>query len=80
MAIEVRLFATLRRFRPGLEVGEPVRLEVDEGMTVRRALEEVLGIPPGVVKAVFVNDTYSELDRILADGDRVGVFPPVGGG
>lgn len=80
IAIEVRLYATLRRYRPELEVGEPLILTVDEGMTVRRVLEEALGIPADVVKAVFVNDTYRELDRVLADGDRVGVFPPVGGG
>jgi len=80
IAIEVRLYATLRTFRPELKVGEPIFLKVDEGTTVRRVLEEVLGIPAEVVKAVFVNDTYRELDRVLADGDRVGAFPAVGGG
>jgi len=78
--IEIRLYATLRRFRPELKVGEPLSLNLDEGTTVKRVLGEVLGIPAEVVKTVFVNGLYRELDHILADGDRVGIFPPVAGG
>ncbi|MCL0074003.1 MoaD/ThiS family protein [Dehalococcoidia bacterium] len=78
--IEIRLYATLKRYRPELKVGEPLFLNVDEGTTAKRVLEEVLGIPAKVVKTVFVNGIYRDLDHVLADGDRVGIFPPVGGG
>jgi len=78
--IEIRLYATLRRYRPELKVGEPLFLKLDEGTTVKRVLEEMLTIPTGVVKTVFVNGIYREVDHVLADGDRVGIFPPVGGG
>lgn len=40
----------------------------------------VLGISPGEVKVVFVNGRHSHLDAPLQDGDRVGIFPAVGGG
>jgi molybdopterin converting factor small subunit len=78
--IEIRLYATLRRYHPDLKVGEPLFLNLDRGITVKRLLEEQLSIPAEVVKTVFVNGIYRDLDHILADGDRVGVFPPVGGG
>ncbi|MBT9163624.1 MAG: hypothetical protein DDT24_00540 [Chloroflexi bacterium] len=78
--IEIRLYATLRRYRPELKVGEPLYLNLDEGTTVKRVLQEVLGLPTEVVKTVFVNGIYRELDHVLVDGDRVGIFPPVAGG
>ncbi|MCL0036450.1 MoaD/ThiS family protein [Dehalococcoidia bacterium] len=80
MIIEIRLYATLKSYRPELKVGEPLFLNVDEGTTAKRVLEEVLGIPAKVIKTVFVNGIYRDLDHVLADGDRVGIFPPVGGG
>ncbi len=78
--IEIRLYATLGRYRPELKVGEPLFLNLDQGTTVKRVLQEVLGIPTEVVKTVFVNGIYRGLDHVLADGDRVGIFPPVAGG
>lgn len=52
---------------------------VSEGETVRTMLERV-GIPIEEVKIVFINGVSSEFDATLSDGDRVGVFPAVGGG
>ncbi|MCL0065377.1 MoaD/ThiS family protein [Dehalococcoidia bacterium] len=78
--IEIRLYATLRGYRPELKVGEPLFLNLDEGTTVKRVLEDVLGIPTKVVKLIFVNGIHRDLDHVMADGDRVGIFPPVGGG
>lgn len=43
-------------------------------------LMEMLGIPPGEVKLRFVNGKQAKDDQVLAEGDRVGLFPPVGGG
>lgn len=78
--VEVRLYATLRKYRPELEVGEPLSLQLPEKIMVRQLLEEKLGIPAAVVKIVFVNGRQREVDHSLAEGDRVAVFPPVGGG
>lgn len=78
--VEVRLYATLRRYRPELEVGEPLSLNLEEGTTVEQLLEEGLGISTEVVKTIFVNGIAQSPGHVLADADRVGIFPPVGGG
>jgi molybdopterin converting factor small subunit len=79
MQVEVRLYATLRRYLPGLKAGQPQRLTLPEGATVADMLA-ALGVPDGDNQHAFVNDIDVELDWVLYDGDRVGVFPQVGGG
>jgi len=78
--VEVRLYATLRRYRPELKAGESLSLNLEEGTTVRQLLEEKLGIPTEVVKTTFVNGVAQRFDYVLVDGDRLGIFPPVAGG
>lgn len=78
--IEARLYATLRKYQPERKVGEALVHELAEGTTVQKLLEEELGVPPDEVKTVFVNGVSRDFDYILADGDRVGIFPPVAGG
>ena len=52
---------------------------VPAGTTVD-ALVETLGLPRKEVKIVFVNGRKADLDKGIQGGDRVGIFPPVGGG
>ncbi len=75
MPIELRCYATLAPLTPGNADAFPVT----PGETVGE-LADRLGIPREEIKIVFVNGQAAALDRPLADGDRVGVFPPVGGG
>jgi molybdopterin synthase sulfur carrier subunit len=49
------------------------------GATVGDLVRE-LDLPKDQVKLVFVNALVRELDHVLADGDELGIFPPVGGG
>jgi molybdopterin converting factor small subunit len=79
IAIQVKLFATLRQHYPHLGIGEPMAVELPEGATVSQLLTH-LEIPEDQVKIVFVNNVIRDRDHPLADGDEVGVFPPVGGG
>ena len=79
ITIHVKLFATLRRHYPHLGVGEAMAVELPEGTTVENMIER-LRLPSGEVKLVFVNNLIREEKHRLADGDQVGVFPPVGGG
>ena len=74
MKVTVKLFATLRDGRFEVEVRQ-----YDPKMTVRQVLED-LAIPETDVKIVFVNNRHAKLDRVLADGDVLGIFPPIGGG
>jgi sulfur carrier protein ThiS len=77
--VEVRLHASLERIRPGLKAGEALPLELKEGTTAERMVEE-LGIPKEGVHLVLVNGRMRPLDYTFSEGDRVALFPPVGGG
>ncbi len=77
--IDVRLFASLRRYAPDLAPGEALSLEVPAGTTVREVLER-LGIPRHEVKTIFVDYRAVTEQYAVQEGDRVSVFPPVAGG
>ena len=79
ITVHVKLFATLRQYRPGLGIGEAFPVELPEGATVADLIQ-ALGLPQGEVKVVFVNALFREPEHVLDDGDEVGIFPPVGGG
>lgn len=49
------------------------------GTTVRNLLKE-LGVPENDAKLIFINGIKKELSSTLHGGERVGIFPPVGGG
>jgi len=78
MVIEVRLYATLRRYKPSIPHGV-LTLDLPEAVSVAELVEQ-LEIDPVEVHMVMVNGTSSDFGRMLADGDRVGFFPAVGGG
>lgn len=73
--IDLRLFATLQKFIPENADAFPIT----PGSTVRDVLEQI-NVPLENAKLIFVNSLKKDLDAVLAGGDRVGVFPPVGGG
>ncbi|MEW6726437.1 MoaD/ThiS family protein [Desulforudis sp. 1088] len=79
MRVELRVFASLQKYRPDLAGGEPLDLEVPEGSTVEDVLAGI-GVPVSEVKIVMVNGQQATLKWRLRDGDRVGAFPPVAGG
>lgn len=77
--VEVRLYATLRKYAPQNRLGEPLSLELPAGTTLGDLLSR-LGIPSEELKTAFVNNLRQEEAYILRDGDRVALFPPVAGG
>jgi len=77
--VQVRLFATLRRYFPDLQLGESITVDLPDGATVGQLIEH-LNIPIEEVKIVFVNNIVRDMESTLEDGDMVGIFPPVGGG
>ncbi len=74
MKVEVTCFATLREYSP-----KGGYLEIDEGAQVIDVIDK-LRINKDDVKVIFVNGTHAKLGTPLKDGDRVGLFPAVGGG
>ena len=79
MKVEINLYATLARYIPTSVKGTGGKLDVAEGITVD-ALMRQLDIPVDQVKLIFVNGIHADRDTVLKEGNRLGLFPPVGGG
>jgi molybdopterin converting factor small subunit len=88
MTVNVKLFATLAQklahafpdqSPEGLKAGIPIALEIPEGSRVSDLLSQ-LPMKKEWVLLVFVNGRARKLDHQLADGDDIGIFPPIGGG
>ena len=81
MELDISLFAGLQCINPDLPCnGETAfRLEVAAGMSVRQ-LRDLLGINPTVPLLVMVNNHNEPEDFLLHGGERVAMFPPIGGG
>jgi molybdopterin converting factor small subunit len=79
MQVNVKLFATLQRYKPEVFAGEVFVVELPEKSTLADLVAH-LEIRVNEVKTMFVNGrARAEMYR-LKDGDEVGIFPPVGGG
>jgi molybdopterin converting factor small subunit len=74
MEIQVRLFASLRKY-----TNENSKLELEEGARVGDFLERI-GIPPSDVAIILVNGRHATEDRPLQDGETVSLFPAIAGG
>ncbi|MDD2315829.1 MAG: MoaD/ThiS family protein [Desulfobacterales bacterium] len=79
MKIQVHLYASLTRHLPDEIRGKEPWIEVPEGASVRDLLVK-WNVPIDQVKLVFINGIHAELDAVLKAEDRLGVFPPIGGG
>lgn len=80
MHISVKLFANLVEFSPDPSYsGAPFEYEIADGATMGDLVMQ-LKLPDDLVKVQFVNGIIVEAERVLLEGDSVGIFPPVGGG
>jgi len=78
LLLEVRLYATLRRYAPTSSAGV-LSIEVPMGYTVAEILN-TMGIELQEVHIIMINGVSGTLISILHEGDRLGLFPAVGGG
>ena len=79
MQLEIRLYATLRQYAPPEANAGVFLLDLPAGKTVND-LAEMIGIHPEKVHMRMVNGVGVTGSHVLNDRDRVGLFPPVGGG
>lgn len=79
MVVEVRLYATLREHSPPGSPNGIFSATLPEGSDLA-ALLAVLAIDPAKVHLRMVNGVSAELETVLNENDRVGLFPPIGGG
>ena len=73
--VELKLYATLKRHMPDDGNAVPIA----PGITVA-ALLQTLNVDLAAAKLVFINGRKATVDTPLSGGERIGVFPPVGGG
>jgi len=78
MHIELRVYTGLEKYL-GCRHGEPRQIEIDGTTTIADLLARV-GIPKEEVTSALVNGRHKSIDYRLQSGDRVSLFPPVGGG
>jgi sulfur carrier protein ThiS len=73
--IQLELQTTLKRFLPAAPESYPI----EPGIRVRELMTQ-LGIAEYEVNLVFINGTPANLDSTLEGGERLTLFPPLGGG
>ena len=79
MQVEVRLYATLREFAPADANAGVFLVTLPENATLGFLLTAI-GIEAKKVHMRIVNGIMSSDEQILKENDRIGLFPPVGGG
>lgn len=79
VTVDVVLFAHLSDFQPDGRGGRHSRtFEFDDGTTIADVIA-MLKLPDEP-RVIFVNGRHADDARVLADGDRLAIFPPVAGG
>ncbi len=73
--IQLELQTTLKRFLPFSHESYPI----EPGLRIKDLLKQ-LGIPEYEVNLVFINGGLSNLDSTINGGERVVLYPPLGGG
>jgi hypothetical protein len=76
VTIEIKLFASLKKYLPS---DSARRYPVEPG-TPLSALLDRLCIPEEEVKLIFIDGVKKDANILLHGGEKVGVFPPIGGG
>jgi molybdopterin synthase sulfur carrier subunit len=79
MPLQIFLNATLRQYVPGYDPYKGIALEVQPRTTVARVIEQ-LGLPAQEVTLIMVDGRRREMDFQLQGNERLGLFPPIGGG
>ena len=74
MQVTVKLFASFRTGRTPIEIRD-----YPAGTTVADVVAEQ-GIPVAELGIMLINHRHVHLDRELADGDILAIFPLLGGG
>ncbi|MCL4501486.1 MAG: MoaD/ThiS family protein [Deltaproteobacteria bacterium] len=79
MPLQIFLNATLRQYLPGYDPYQGVSLEVPAGTTIAQVMDR-LNLPPKEVTLIMVDGRRREADFALQGDERLGLFPPIGGG
>lgn len=79
MKIEIHLYASLAKYLPAGTKNKTTMADLPDHSEIGDLIA-MMGIPETSVKLIFLNGIHASRSAELKDGDRVGLFPPVGGG
>ena len=77
--VNVRLFATLRRFFPDCDPQKGINVEVEEGSTLQHLIQ-VLHLPEQEARVILINGISKKTTDQIREGDQINLFTPLGGG
>jgi len=79
MKIEIHLYASLAKYLPENSKNKTCIIEFPEHSVVSDVIRK-MRLPDQANKLIFLNGIHASRTSGLKDSDRVGLFPPVGGG
>jgi len=79
MPLKIFLSSTLRKHVPAYDPVKGLEMVVNGSITVADVCQQIK-IPTDNIKIIMVNGRSQELDYVLQGEERIGLFPPVGGG
>jgi len=79
MSIKIFLSSSLRKYVEGYDPLTGVERTIEHPISVKNFCND-LKIPVEAVKIVMINGKRVAMDHYVEEGDRVALFPPVGGG
>jgi molybdopterin converting factor small subunit len=77
--VEVRLYASLRKYHPTNGDSDAFTLELGDGAKLGDLVDN-LKIPRQEIGVLMINGKWQKENHLLNDGDRIGLFPLIGGG
>jgi len=77
--VEIRLFASLRKYHPNTGDSEAFPMELGDKTSLGNLVDK-LKIPRQEIGVLMVNGKWQKESYLLQDEDRVGLFPLIGGG
>ena len=77
--VEVRLYASLRKYHPNPGSSEALILTLDDEAKLGDLLDK-LKVSREELGVLMVNGKWEKESYLLQDGDRIGIFPLIGGG
>ncbi len=79
MPLQIFLNATLRQYVQGYDPYRGISHEIPPGTPVGQVMIQ-LGLPAREVTLIMVDGRRQEADFVLQGNERLGLFPPIGGG
>ena len=79
MPLTIFLSSSLRQYIPGYDPSEGMEIKDVKGITIAELCQKI-GIRIDKIKIVMVNGRKEDMSYLLQGDERLGFFPPVGGG